>query len=342
MPFSDILGQEKATDYLKTLVKNDRVPGAFLFYGPAGVGKAKTALEFAKALNCLDATARAQGEACGVCANCKAIEKQTHPDVVFADFLYQARLTVKKDFESASYEEELEKELAKQQHINVDTIREVTAKAQQKAVGSGYKVLIIDEAQTMQGAAANALLKFIEEPPAKTVWILITSKRTAMLRTILSRCQPLGFMPLSQANNKKILQDNQLETQYTDLCARYSGGSVKGALKADGALALLQEAGLCANGCSPQGPAAVAAELPRTLVAARQDTQAVLDVLLQALHTAWTQTTGEENQRRYAQTLQQFENYKRSLTRNVSPALVLETALCSLDGLQIPLFETEN
>lgn len=342
MPFSEILGQEKATDYLKTLVKNDRVPGAFLFYGPAGVGKAKAALEFAKALNCLDTSARAQGEACGVCANCKAISQQTHPDVTFVDFLYQARLTVKKDFESSSYEEELEKELAKQQHINIDTVRSVTTKAQQKSVGNGYKVLIIDEAQTMQGSAANALLKFIEEPPAKTVWILITSKRTAMLRTILSRCQALAFAPLSQENIKQILQDNHLETQYTDLCAKYSGGSVQGALKADGALTLLQEAGLSTNGCSPQGPAAVVAELPRTLVTARQETQAVLEVLSQALHSAWISAPTSNEQRNYARTLQQFENYKRSLSRNVSPALVLETALCSLDGLNLPLFETEN
>lgn len=342
MPLSDIIGQQKATDYLKTLVQKDRVPGAFLFYGPAGVGKAKTALEFAKALNCLDPQARAQGEACGLCANCKAISQQTHPDVIFADFLYQARLEVKKEVGSGSYEEELEKELAKQQHINVDTIRTVTAKAQQKAVGGGYKVLIIDEAQTMQGAAANALLKFIEEPPQKTVWILITSKRTAMLRTILSRCQPLAFAPLSQKNVEKILQANQWETSDPALCARYSAGSVSGAIKADGALTLLQEAGIGPDGCSPQGPAAVVAELPRTLVAARQEVQAVLDVLLMALHTAWTRAATELEQRRYAKTLQQFENYKRSLNRNVSPALVLETALCSLDGLPIPLFETEN
>lgn len=342
MPFSEILGQEKATDYLKTLVQNDRVPGAFLFYGPAGVGKAKTALEFAKALNCLDAASRTQGEACGMCANCLAIEKQTHPDVVFADFLYQARLTVKKEFESGSYEEELEKELARQQHINIDTIRHITTKAQQKSVGNGYKVFIIDEAQTMQGPAANALLKFIEEPPARTVWILITSKRAAMLRTILSRCQALAFSPLSQENVKRILQSNELDTQFPNLSATYSCGSVQGALKADGALALLQEAGLSATGCSPQGPAAVVAELPRTLVAARQETQAALDVLMLALHNAWIAAPTNNEQRRYARALQQFESYKRSLTRNVSPALVLETALCSLDGLNLPLFETEN
>lgn len=342
MPFTDILGQQKATAYLQTLVQNGRVPGAFLFHGPDGVGKAKTALEFAKALNCLDPQSRQAGTACGTCANCKAISQHTHPDVVFADFLYQARLEVKKDFSSSGYEEELEKELAKQQHINVDTIRDITAKSQQKAVGNGWKVLIIDEAQTMQGAAANALLKFIEEPPQKTVWILITNKRSAMLRTILSRCQPLAFAPLSRAHIEQILQDNQLETANPSLCATYSAGSVSGALKADGALTLLREAGFGPGGASPQGPSAVAAELPRTLVAARQDAQAVLDVLLMALHKGWVRAADEPLQRRFAAALQQIEKYKRSLSRNVSPALVVETALWSLDGLPVPLFDTEN
>ena len=346
MPFSTILGQEKAIYYLKTLVPTGRVPGAFLFYGPDGVGKAKTALEFAKALNCQDPAAHAQADACGKCASCRAIEQGTHPDVVYADFLYQARLEIKKDFSSKGYEEELEKELAKQQHMNVNTIRTLTAKSQQKAVGNGWKVLIIDQAQTLQGAgskdsSANALLKFIEEPPAKTLWILITNKRGAMLRTILSRCQPLAFAPLSNKHIMQILQNNQLPVEYPSLCAQYSGGSVSGALKADQALTLLQAAQMGPGGCSPQGPAAAVAELSRTLVTARQETQAVLDVLIRALHTQWTQSQ-EETQHRFAKTLRQFENYKRSLSRNVSPALILETALMSLDGLPLHLFNTEN
>lgn len=338
MPFDSILGQEKAHDYLKKLVRTQKVPGAFLFYGPDGVGKAKTALEFAKALNCQDPLARQTGDACGVCASCKAISQGTHPDVTFADFIYQARLEVKKDFSSKGYQEELEKEIAKQQHINVDTIRDVTAKSQQKAVGNGWKVLIIDQAQTMQAAAANALLKFIEEPPQKTVWILITSKRTAMLKTILSRCQPLGFAPLKDAQIIQILTQSGAEIQYPDLCAKYSGGSVSGALKADQALTLLSAATFGPGGADAAGPAAVAAELSRTLVTARQEAAAILDVLFRALHAAWCQTADENDRQRYQQTLERFENYKRSLTRNVSPALVVETALMSLDGLNVPVF----
>ena len=90
MPFAEVLNQPSATDYLKKSVLG-RVPQALLFCGPSGVGKKKAALEFAKALNCLDPLARQTGDACGLCAHCKAIESGTYPDVVLADFLYQAR-----------------------------------------------------------------------------------------------------------------------------------------------------------------------------------------------------------------------------------------------------------
>ena len=326
--FSEILGQEKATNYLQKLVRENRTPGALLFCGPEGIGKRKAALEFAKALNCEDYFSRQNGEACGACASCQAIEKGTHPDVTLVDFLYQARLNLKEGAD----EEELEKELAKQQHISVETVRSVTAKAQQKAALGGWKVLIIDQAQTMQGAAANALLKFIEEPPAKTVWILITSKQATMLSTIRSRCQPLLFAPLSQAHVEQLLKKHAPELEDPSRAARYSGGSVTGALQAAQALALLEEGELG----TAQGPAQVAAGLSRTAPLARREAQAVLDVLISALHKTWAETD-EAHRAPLQSTLHKFEDYKRSIGRNVSPALVLETALMSLDGLGVKI-----
>lgn len=339
MPFDAILGQTKAHDYLKKIARTQQVPGALLFHGPDGVGKAKTALEFAKALNCQDPRARQTGESCGVCPSCRAIAQGICPDVTFVDFLYQARLEIKKDVSNKGYQEELEKELAKQQHISVDTVRKVATQSLQKAVGDGWKVLIIDQAQTMQAAAANALLKFIEEPPPKTVWILITNKRTAMLKTILSRCQPLAFAPLQPEQVVQILTQTGAETEHLDLCAKYSGGSVSGALKADHALTLLSAAEFGPNGADAAGPSAVAAELSRTLVTARQEAAAVLEVLSTALHHAWKDAATDDARAAYHTALNRFENYKRSLARNVSPALLVETALMSLDGLNVPVFE---
>ena len=323
-----LLGQEKALTYLTTLVRNQRVPGALLFYGPDGVGKKLAAVEFAKSLNCLNPQG---GHACHVCANCVAIEKNTYPDVTIVDFEYQARLEVKKDVSSKGYAEELEKEIAKQQHLNVGTIREVAAKSQQKAIGTGgWKVLIVDQAQTMQGAAANALLKFIEEPPAKTVWILITNKRSSMLKTILSRCQPLAFAPLSEEILAQLIERN---VDNASLAAKYSGGSVTGALAAAEAIDLLQGGQFG----TAVGPIQVAASLSRTLATSRREAQIILDVLIKAIHQKWVAQTDAQQARRYQQLLKRFENYKRSITRNVSPALVVETALMGLDGVDITI-----
>ena len=334
MLFSEILGQEKPVSYLQKLVRAQRVPGSLLFYGKDGVGKKQTALAFAQALNCEDEASRAQGCACGVCPSCQAIIKGTHPDVVLIDFLYQARLEVKKDVSAKNYEEELEKELAKQQHIGVDTVRDACTRAQQKAFGAGWKVLIIDQAQTMLSAAANALLKFIEEPPAKTLWILITTKREAMLPTIRSRCQPVAFAPLAEADLKTILRTQNPDLPHLDLAARYAGGSVAGALRAAAALELLEEGDFGAL----QAPAQIAAALPRTLVAARACAQSVLDVLILALHRAWTQEKNPQQQVHLQKMLGSFEKYKQAINRNVSPALVLETALMGLDGTPISIF----
>lgn len=325
MPFAEILNQSAAVDYLQKSVLG-RVPQALLFCGPSGIGKKKTALEFAKALNCLDETARQRGDSCGVCAHCRAIERGTYADVVLVDFTYQTYLKIKTDPSDTEYEEKFEKEFLKQQHIQVDTIRDVTAKSQQKSAVNGWKVFIIDEAQTMQGEAANALLKFIEEPPHKTVWILLTDKKAAMLKTILSRCQAVSFAPLPQKTVQQLLCQMQPETTDAALAAQYSQGSVTQALRAAEALEILQ--------ASPRGaewPAAVAMALPRSLVASRQSAQAVLDVVLLSVYRAW-QNEPDGPQRRCLQaTLVKLENYKTAIKRNVSPALVVETALMGLN-----------
>lgn len=331
MPFTKILGQPAAIEFLQKLARGGRIPGAMLFCGPNGVGKATAAKELAKALNCQDDAARQRGDSCGFCAHCQAIDRGTFADVTFVDFTYQARLEAKK---GGLDEEELEKEISKQQHIKVGTIRDVTARSQQKSVYGGYKVLIIDQAQSMQGEAANALLKFIEEPPQKTLWILVTDNKAAMLKTILSRCQPLGFAPLDEAALSKVLLQSGKAMNDAPLAVQYGRGSVSGAVEADEALSVLKSA--------PQGPAwpcSVAAGLSRTLAVSRREAHAILSVLITALHQAWLAETDKQKAAALQEGLARLEDYKRSLLRNVSPALVVETALMGLDKFNISIFQ---
>ena len=328
MSFQEILNQPSAVPYLQKSLRGN-IPQSLLFCGPSGVGKKKAALEFAKVLNCLDSQAREKGDSCGHCAHCQAINKGMYGDVAVVDFVYQTQLEMKLEPSDPDYEETFEKELAKQQNISVDTIRHVMAQSQQKSALGGWKVFIIDEAQTLQygtGAAGNALLKLIEEPPQKTVWILLTDKKAAMLKTILSRCQAVQFAPLPIETVEQLLRQVCPDIQDTALAARYSEGSMTRAMRVAEALEMLKQI--------PQGPAwpaAVAMELPRTAVAARQSAQALLDIVLQATHHAWQETAQPADRQKLQQTLIKLEKYKQAIVRNVSPAIVVETALMGLN-----------
>ena len=129
MSFAQIKGQDFAIKNLKKFIQTGKVPPAMIFYGPAGVGKAKIALAFAKALNC--EKLGADFEPCDMCQSCKQIEMQTHPDIVFADYAYQAAL--------------LKEEVEDQQNIKIETVRSLTTASQQKAVAAKWKVFIIDK-----------------------------------------------------------------------------------------------------------------------------------------------------------------------------------------------------
>lgn len=298
----EILGHDSAKAQLKKFIESKRVPPAFVFHGAAGTGKASVARWFALALNC--SAPGADFEPCGSCPPCRAVASGTHMDFVFADFAYQALLTGK--------------EIEKQQHISVETVREICAKSQQKAVMGGWKVLVVDHAETMTREAANALLKFMEEPPPRTVWILISAKKSAMLPTILSRSQAVFFPALSESVLKTILQDKGVDLR----ALPYAQGSVAQALKA--AKVLEDFAG--ADSSAPELPFVLSQNLSRTLAEARGEVNTILDMLFISMHKKW-EGLDDKAKEDFALDLKKIGFYKRAVGRNVSPALVLETAL---------------
>ena len=126
--FKNILGQQKAVLSLQTQLRTNRIAQAYLFAGPEGVGRRKTAIEVAKALNC-QKTDKDQIEPCDECPSCSKIDKNIHPDVHLIDFFWQARL--------------LEEKPEQQTQIKIDVIREIQREISLKRFEGNYKVFLL-------------------------------------------------------------------------------------------------------------------------------------------------------------------------------------------------------
>jgi DNA polymerase-3 subunit delta' len=166
--FGDVLGQDRVIGRLRAAIARGRVHHAYLFTGAPGSGKRATALAFAQALNCLVAP----GEGCDECDACSRIAAGIHPDVIT-----------------------LEREGAAQ-IVPIESIRtNVIARVALPPHEARTRVFLIDEASALQPAAANSLLKTLEEPPARTMFVLSTAAPEQLLPTIRSRCQRIHFAP---------------------------------------------------------------------------------------------------------------------------------------------------
>jgi DNA polymerase-3 subunit delta' len=176
MGLRDVIGQHKAIRILLGTLRRERVPSSLLFTGDSGIGKKLTALNYAKALNCLDPV---DHDACNRCISCRKIDGAIHPDV---------HVFVPDDDE-----------------IKIEMIRRAEEILSLTPLEGRRKVLIIDNAECMNTNAANAFLKTLEEPDEHSIIILVTSNAEGMLDTIRSRCMRVPFIPLSQEDFMKVL-----------------------------------------------------------------------------------------------------------------------------------------
>lgn len=158
--FSDVLGQETTVTTLKNAIKHRRLAHAYLFCGSRGTGKTTLARVFSKALNCLSPSEDC--EPCNHCSQCKDIASGHSIDVM--------------EIDGAS-------------HRGIDDIRQINETVGYTASSGGYKIYIIDEVHMLTKDAFNALLKTLEEPPARVIFIFATTEPHKVLPTILSRCQ---------------------------------------------------------------------------------------------------------------------------------------------------------
>lgn len=179
MRLEELIGQEQAVTVLQRAIATARVPHAYLFEGPDGVGKRTAAVGLAMALNCEAPTGRAEtraetGAACGVCESCRRIDQGLHPDVVtFA---------------------------ADGTQIVMEQAQEIVALGQRRPHEGRARLVIVDGAEALNANASNCLLKTLEEPSSGTHLVLVTAAPDRLLGTIRSRTQRVRFRRVPAAD----------------------------------------------------------------------------------------------------------------------------------------------
>jgi DNA polymerase-3 subunit delta' len=236
MALTDVIGQKKAVNILLRTLQRERIPSSYLFAGESGIGKKFTAVNLAKALNCLnppsppfdkggmggfDAKGTPSptlpprgggqgwgGDCCDECSSCKKIDAGVHPDFLF-----------------------LEPESGQ---IRIEEIRAIDDTLSLKPFEGRWKIVIVDEAHMMNSYAANAFLKTLEEPPRESLIILISSNADRLPDTIQSRCSRLNFTPLNNEACEKVIrkvrsqQSTPAAPPFTSPLNKSGGKGVKG------------------------------------------------------------------------------------------------------------------
>jgi len=177
MSFREIVGHLRLKRLLARAVHSGTLPPSLVFAGPEGVGKKQVAFALAQALNCLEPIESAAGErdGCGKCASCSRIARGIHPDV----------LLVRRPEDKTA--------------IVISQTRDLIRQVGYRPFEARHRVVVIDDADDLGSDSQDALLKTLEEPPARNVFVLVTSRPNLLSTTVRSRCCLLRFAPLAAA-----------------------------------------------------------------------------------------------------------------------------------------------
>jgi DNA polymerase-3 subunit delta' len=216
MPFAGIAGHQRLISLLSRAIVRGTLPSSLLFAGPRGVGKRRTAMALAQAVNCLEprksesAGARMPIDACGRCAACTRIARGMHPDVIVVE-----------PGDTGS--------------IKIEQVREAIDRSAYRPFEGRRRVTVIDEADAMAEAAQSALLKTLEEPSASSLFVLVSAMPDVLLPTVRSRCSTLRFGRLTPADVAGVLvRDHEFNEREAHAAAADADGSIGVALEAQG------------------------------------------------------------------------------------------------------------
>lgn len=219
MRFENIIGHDSVKQHLVRTVQDNRVSHAQLFLGPEGSGSLALAIAYAQFVNCED---KQEADSCGVCASCRKYEKLIHPDLHFSyPFFAKSSGEVAINYIEA-WRQALSENLYmgmnawraqfdaqnKQANINIAEVHDIIKKLSFKAFESEYKVLIMWLPEYLD-AQGNALLKLIEEPPEKTLFLLVAENQDRILNTIISRTQLVKIHKLTHTDINQYLIENK-------------------------------------------------------------------------------------------------------------------------------------
>lgn len=306
--FSDLLGQDMAVDLLSQAIAQARIAPAYLFTGPAGVGRRLAALRFAEGLLVDEKTSPATLR--------RLIAARNHPDLLWVEptYLYKGKPV------TVAEAEELDLKRKSPPQIRLEQIREIARFLSRPTLTAPRAVVVIEGAETMAESPANGLLKTLEEPGAATL-VLLAEDRAHLLPTIISRCQTIPFRRLSLETVATILR----QTGHDEILQRpdimmMAQGSPGQAIAAWEQLNAMPE-NLITDLSHPPTTLRAALDLARQ-VSKEMDTESQLWLIDYLQHVVW------EHQRSPS-SLHALEQARRYLRRFVQPRLVWEVTLMS-------------
>ena len=244
MKFSEIIGNKEVANALRSMADSDRVAHAMLLYENEGCGALALALAYVQYLNCANPSG---GDSCGECPSCRQMSKLIHPDLHFVFPVNKGPKTSDDKPTSESYlkfwrelalanpyftEADLQKAIgieSKNGLIAVAEAKSIIGKLSLSSVTDGYKAVIFYLPEKMNQETANRLLKLVEEPPEKTLFLFITHAPEKVLQTIFSRCQSVRVMPLTREEADKVrglnpFDEDEQYTMFMDLFSDLMNG----------------------------------------------------------------------------------------------------------------------